>query len=298
MAVKNAKRGLGKGLDAMIPAKVSTAKEKKIEEKHIEGQIVNLKTTELVRNPDQPRRTFDEDELLELADSIKQHGLINPIIVTPRDGNYMIVAGERRWRAAKKLELKEVPVIIKDLTDEQVAEFAIIDNLQRVDVNPIDEALAFHQLIETHNYTQDKLAEIVSKSRVYVTNSMRLLKLTKKVQEMVIQQLITAGHARAIIPVENPSDQEEIALKIVDENLSVRETEKLVKNYGKPAKKKTASKGNASIDAVYADVSEKCKQALGTKVDISSKGDGVGQILIEFYNNDDLEKIIGRLCRE
>ena len=298
MPAKSAKRGLGKGLDAMIPAKVSTPKEKKIEEKHIEGQIVNLKTTELVRNPDQPRRTFDEDELLELADSIEQHGLINPIIVTPRDGNYMIVAGERRWRAAKKLELKEVPVIIKDLSDQQVAELSIIDNLQRVDVNPIDEALAFHQLIETHDYTQDKLAEIVSKSRVYVTNSLRLLKLTDKVREMIIQQLITAGHGRTLVSVTDPNEQERIAQKIVDENLSVRDTERLVRSLGKPARKKNVPKNQDSINAVYAEVSEKCKQALGTKVDITSKGDGVGLIQIEFYNNDDLEKIIARICKE
>ncbi len=297
MATKNVKRGLGKGLDSIIPAKSSSSKEKKIEEKHIEGQVVNLKTTEIVRNPNQPRRNFDEDSLLELADSIKQHGMINPLIVTPRDGNYMIVGGERRWRAAKKIDLKEVPAIIKDLTDEEIAELAIIDNLQREDINSIDEAFAFKQLIDAYSYTQDQLAAIVSKSRVYVTNSLRLLKLCKKVQEMVVQELITAGHARALISIESESDQEELAQRIVDENLSVRETEKLVKSLGKPSKKKVA-KNAASIEAVYAEVAEKCKQALGTKVDISSKGDGVGKIEIEFYSNDDLEKIINRLCKE
>ena len=297
MATKPVKRGLGKGLDSIIPAKTSPVKEKKIEEKHIEGQVVNVKTTEIVRNPNQPRRNFDEDSLLELADSIKQHGMINPLIVTPRDGNYMIVGGERRWRAAKKIDLKEVPVIIKDLTDEEIAELAIIDNLQREDINSIDEAFAFKQLIDAYSYTQDQLAAIVSKSRVYVTNSLRLLKLCKKVQEMVIQELITAGHARALISLESENLQEEIAQRIVDENLSVRETEKLVKGLGKPTKKKLP-KNSASIEAVYAEVAEKCKQALGTKVDISSKGDGVGKIEIEFYNNDDLEKIINRLCKE
>jgi ParB family chromosome partitioning protein len=297
MATKNVKRGLGKGLDSIIPAKSAPVKEKKIEEKHIEGQVVNVKTTEIVRNPNQPRRNFDEDSLLELADSIKQHGMINPLIVTPRDGNYMIVGGERRWRAAKKIDLKEVPVIIKDLTDEEIAELAIIDNLQREDINSIDEAFAFKQLIDAYSYTQDQLAAIVSKSRVYVTNSLRLLKLCKKVQEMVVQELITAGHARALISLESESVQEEIAQRIVDENLSVRETEKLVKSLGKPSKKKLP-KNSASIEAVYAEVAEKCKQALGTKVDISSKGDGVGKIEIEFYNNDDLEKIINRLCKE
>ncbi len=297
MAVKNAKRGLGKGLDSLIPAKTSTTKETKIEEKHIEGKIVNLKITEIVPNKNQPRKNFDEDALLELADSIKQHGMINPLIVTKRDGNYMIVAGERRWRAARKINLKEVPVIIKELSDEEIAELSIIDNLQREDINSIDEAFAFKQLIDAYSYTQDQLAAIVSKSRVYVTNSLRLLKLCKKVQEMVVQELITAGHARALISIENENTQEEIAQQIVDESLSVRETEKLVKNLGKSPKKKT-SKTNASVEAVYEEVSEKCKQALGTKVEISSKGDGVGLIQIEFYNNDDLEKIINRLCKE
>ena len=297
MAVKNAKRGLGKGLDSLIPAKTSITKESKIEEKHIEGKIVNLKITEIVPNKNQPRKNFDEDALLELADSIKQHGMINPLIVTKRDGNYMIVAGERRWRAARKIGLKEVPVIIKELSDKEIAELSIIDNLQREDINSIDEAFAFKQLIDAYSYTQDQLAAIVSKSRVYVTNSLRLLKLCKKVQEMVVQELITAGHARALISIENENTQEELAQKIVDENLSVRETEKLVKNLGKTPKKKV-SKTNASVEAVYAEVSEKCKQALGTKVEISSKGEGVGLIQIEFYNNDDLEKIINRLCKE
>ncbi len=298
MAVKNAKRGLGKGLDSIIPSK-GPAKEKeiKIEEKHIDGQIVNVKITEVVRNPKQPRRTFDEDALEDLADSIKQHGMINPLIVTPRDGNYMIVAGERRWRAAKKLDFKEVPVIIKDLTDEEIAELSIIDNLQREDINSIDEAFAFKQLIDTYEYTQDKLASIVSKSRAYVANSLRLLKLCDKVQQMVIQELISTGHARALIPVEDPEEQFQLAQKVFDEKLSVRETEKLVKNLGKTSKKKSAKK-NESLEAVYASVAEKCKQAIGTKVDIISKGDGAGKIEIEFYSNDDLEKITDRLCKE
>ncbi len=299
MAVKNAKRGLGKGLDAMIPAKVSpAAKEKPVVENHVEGQVVNVNITKVEPNRNQPRKTFDDDSLLELADNIKQIGIVNPLIVTDKGDHYEIVGGERRWRAAKKIGLKEVPVIIKDLTEEEIAVYAIIDNVQREDVNPIEGALAFKRLIDEYNYTQDKIAEKISKSRVYVTNSLRLLKLCDRVREMVVQGLLTTGHARALIPVEDPTEQQELAQKVFDENLSVRETEKLVKNLGKTAKKKTAPKKNASIDAVYADVSEKCKQALGTKVEITSKGDGVGLIQIEFYNNDDLEKIIGRLCSE
>ncbi len=303
MAAKSAKRGLGKGLDSIIPAKIPTTKREDEEvssskAKPAEGQVQNLKITEVEPNKDQPRKTFNEDDLLELADSIKQHGIITPLLVTKRNGMYMIVAGERRWRAARKAGLKEVPAVVKNLTDEEIAEIAIIENLQRVGINPIEEAFAFKQLIDNHNYTQDQVAEKISKSRVYVTNSMRLLKLTKKVQEMVIEELLTAGHARALLAISNDADQEEIAQQVFDQNLSVRETEKLVKSLGKPSKKKTTPKANPSIDAVYAEVSEKCKQALGTKVEVTSKGDGVGVIQIEFYNNDDLEKIINRLCKE
>ena len=298
MAVKGGKRGLGKGLDSIIPAKVTSTKKEVIEEKHVDGQIVQVKITEVFPNKNQPRKTFDEDALLELADSIKQHGMINPLIVTKRDEGYMIVAGERRWRAAMNLKLKEVPVIIKELSDEEIAELSIIDNLQRQDINSIEEAFAFKQLIDAFSYTQDQVANIVSKSRVYVTNSLRLLKLCKKVQEMVVQELISAGHARALISIENEATQEEIAQKIVDENLSVRETEKLVKNLGKTSKPKKTSKTSESLDVIYASVAEKCKQALGTKVEISSKSDGVGKIEIEFYSNDDLEKITDRLCKE
>ena len=299
MAPKNAKRGLGKGLDAMIPAKVSNTKKEIPAEQHIEGQVVNLNITKIEPNRNQPRKTFDEDALIELADSIKQFGIINPIIVTDKKDHYEIVGGERRWRAARKAGLKEVPVIIKDLTENEIAEIALIDNIQREDINPIEEALAYKKLIEDFGYTQDVVAEKVSKSRVTITNSLRLLKLGEKVRQMVIDWQLSTGHARALIPVDDLDEQYLLAQKVFDEKLNVRDTEKLVKNLGKTAsRKKTATKSNPSIDAVYAEVSEKCKQALGTKVEVTSKGDGVGLIQIEFYNNDDLEKIIDRICRE
>ncbi len=303
MPAKNAKRGLGKGLDAMIPSKIPTTnredKEASLNKKSVDdGQIVNLNITEVEPNKNQPRKTFDEDALLELTDSIKQHGIITPILVTSKDDRYMIVAGERRWRAAMKAGLKEVPAVVKNLSDEEVAEIAIIENLQREGINAIEEAFAFKSLIDEHGYTQDQVADKISKSRVYVTNSMRLLKLAPKVQEMVVSEMISAGHARALLSISDEGEQTETAQKVFDGNLSVRETEKLVRSLGKTAAKKTALKGNASLDAIYKNESEKCKQALGTKVDITSKGDGVGVIQIEFYNNDDLEKIIERLCRE
>ncbi len=298
MAAKNAKRGLGKGLDSIIPAKVSTAKVTKVEEKHIEGQVEIVNITKVEPNRNQPRKTFDEDALLELADSIKQFGIVNPLIVTDKKDHYEIVGGERRWRAAKKAGLKEVPVIIKDLNEREIAEIAIIDNTQREDINAIEEALAYKKLIEDFDYTQDQVADKVSKSRVYITNSLRLLKLCDHVRQMVIDGQISTGHARALISVEDPEEQYTLAQKVFDEKLSVRETEKLVKSRGKTAKKKTTAKTNASVEAVYGEVAEKLKQALSTKVEITSKGDGVGVIQIEFYNNDDLEKIIGRLCKE
>ncbi len=298
MAPKNTKRGLGKGLDAMIPSKVSNKKEIPTEQ-HIEGQIVQLSITKIEPNRNQPRKTFDEDALLELADSIKQFGIINPIIVTEKKDYYEIVGGERRWRAARKAGLEEVPVIIKNLNENEIAEIALIDNIQREDINPIEEAQAYKKLIEDFGYTQDVVAEKVSKSRVTITNSLRLLKLGEKVRQMVIDGQITTGHARALIPIEDLNEQYLLAQKVFDEKLNVRETEKLVKNLGKTApRKKGQPKNNPSIDAVYAEVSEKCKQALGTKVEVISKDEGVGLIQIEFYSNDDLEKIIERLCRE
>ncbi|MBQ9590866.1 MAG: ParB/RepB/Spo0J family partition protein [Butyrivibrio sp.] len=303
MATKNVKRGLGKGLDSIIPAKVATTtspkvKEAKAVEQQIDGQVINVNITKIEPNRNQPRKTFDEDSLLELADSIKQFGVVNPLIVTDKKDHYEIVGGERRWRAAKKAGLKEIPVIIKELTEREIAEIAIIDNTQREDINAIEEAIAYKKLIDEFSYTQDQVAEKVSKSRVYITNSLRLLKLCEQVRQMVIDGQITTGHARALISIENEEEQYTLAQKVFDEKLSVRETEKLVKNLGKEKKKKESPKTNASVEAVYGEVAEKCKQALGTKVEISSKGEGIGKIEIEFYNNDDLEKIIARLCKD
>lgn len=299
MAPKNAKRGLGKGIDSLIPAKVtpSKAKETKEAEAPVEGQVTNVKITKIEPNRNQPRKTFNEDELLELADSIKQFGIVEPLIVVDRGSHYEIVGGERRWRAAQKLGLKEVPVIVKNLTETEIAEIALIDNLQRVGINAIEEALAFKRLIDEFGYTQEQVAEKMSKSRVYVTNSLRLLKLCERVRQMVIDEQISSGHARALIPVEDPEEQFQLAQQVFDGKLSVRETEKLVKNLGKTSKKKVPKK-NESLEAVYASVAEKCKQAIGTKVEIVSKGDGAGKIEIEFYSSDDLEKITDRLCKE
>ena len=297
MAPKNTKRGLGKGLDALIAPAPSTSGKKENDAPE-EGQVSIVNITKVEPNRDQPRKTFDEDKLIELSESIKQHGIINPLIVQDRKDHYEIVGGERRWRAAKKAGLKEVPVIIKNLTEEEIAEYALIDNIQRDDLNPIDEALAFKKLIDDFGYTQDVVAEKVSKSRVAITNSLRLLKLCEEVRQMVIEGKISPGHARALISIENPEEQLQIAEQIFDEKMSVRDTEKLIKNLGKPDnKKKKKLVKNESVESAYRELEEKCKQAIGTKVEISSKGDGTGKIEIEFYSTDDLEKITEKLYR-
>jgi len=299
MAAKNVKRGLGKGLDALIAPAPKTSS-KKTEEKVEEGQVVIVNITKVEPNREQPRKTFDEDKLIELSDSIKQHGIINPLIVQDRGDHYEIIGGERRWRAAKKAELKEVPVIIKNLTEEEIAEYALIDNIQREDINPIEEALAFKKLIDDFHYTQDVVAEKVSKSRVAITNSLRLLKLCEAVRQMVIDGKLSTGHARALISIEDPEEQLRIAEKVFDEKMNVRDTEKLVKNLGKESKarKKIESHTNESVEAAYRELEDRCTQATGTKVSISTKGDGVGKLEIEFYSTDDLEKITQRLCKE
>ena len=241
-------------------------------------------------NRDQPRKNFDEDALLELAESIKQFGLLQPILVQERDGYYEIIAGERRWRAAKIAGLKEVPVIIKNLTDQEIVEISLIENIQREDLNPIEEAQAYKRLLNEFHLKQDEVAERVSKSRTAVTNSMRLLKLCDEVQQMVVNEMITTGHARALLSIEDPEEQYMIAQKVFDEKMSVREVEKLVKNLHKPEKPKKAE--NKSLEVIYQNIEEKLKESLGTKVSISSKENGAGKIQIEFYDHDDLDRLM------
>jgi ParB family chromosome partitioning protein len=290
-----AARGLGKGLDALIPNVDTKGKsaERDTDEKKEPDTIVKI--TKIEPNREQPRKNFDEDALQELADSIKQFGLLQPILVQDRKTYYEIIAGERRWRAAKLAGLKEVPVIIRDYTDQEIVEISLIENIQREDLNPIEEALAYKRLLTEFNLKQDEVAERVSKSRTAVTNSMRLLKLCDEVQQMIIDDMISSGHARALISIEDPEEQYNIAQKIFDEKLSVRDVEKLVKNLNKPEKPKKEKEEDKSLEVIYQDVEEKLKQSLGTKVAIASKGNGSGKIEIEFYSHDDLEKIISLL---
>lgn len=292
MAAK-AVRGLGKGLDSLIPVATPKADSVKTTAKAEEDAKETLvKITMVEPNREQPRKNFDEDALQELADSIKQFGLIQPILVQDRKTYYEIIAGERRWRAAKLAGLKEVPVIIRDYTEQEIVEISLIENIQREDLNPIEEAQAYKRLLTEFNLKQDEVAERVSKSRTAVTNSMRLLKLCDEVQQMIIDDMISTGHARALITIEDPEQQYTIAQRVFDEKLSVREVEKLVKDLNKPQKPKKEVVEDKSLEIIYRDLEEKLKQALSTKVSIASKGNGAGKLEIEFYTHDDLDKII------
>lgn len=280
------RKGLGKGLDSLIPkAEVTYEKPEEV----IKPDTM-MKITKVEPNRNQPRKNFDEDALLELSESIKQFGIIQPIIVQKREDYYEIIAGERRWRAAKLAGLKEVPVIIKDYTEQEIVEIALIENIQRENLNPIEEAFAYKRLLEEFNLKQDEVAERVSKSRTAVTNSMRLLKLDERVQKMVIDDMISTGHARAILSIEDKELQYSTAMKVFDEKLSVRETEKLVKNVGMPVqpKKEETKTENAFI---YQNMEEKIKAILGTKVTVQHKKNNRGKIEIEYYSNDELERI-------
>lgn len=292
-----AKRGLGKGLDSLIPSNMMEPAhiiEREEQEKDGDG-IVNVKITKVEPNREQPRKNFDEDSLQELSESIKQFGLLQPILVQDRTTYYEIVAGERRWRAAKIAGLKEVPVIIRNLTDQEIVEISLIENIQREDLNPIEEAQAYKRLLTEFNLKQDEVAEKVSKSRTAVTNSMRLLKLCEEVQKMVVDGMISTGHARALISIENPEEQYMIAQKIFDEKLSVREVEKLVKNLGKPTREPKAE--NKTLEAIYNDITERLRQSLSTKVSINAKENGAGKIEIEFYNHEDLDRLLEQIAR-
>lgn len=288
------RKGLGKGLDSLIPenksAKVSSSESKKTEETaELKSGEQMMKINMVEPNRDQPRRNFEEDALLELADSIKQYGVLQPLIVRKRNDYYEIIAGERRWRAAKMAGVKEVPVIIKEYNEQEILEIALIENIQRENLNPIEEAMAFKKLLEEFNLKQDEVAERVSKSRTAVTNSMRLLKLDQRVQQMIIDDMISTGHARALLAIDDPEQQYVLANRIFDEKLSVRETEKLIKEIKNPKKQK--EKKIIENAFIYEDIEDKMKQVLGTKVHVASKGKGKGKIEIEYYSDKELERM-------
>lgn len=296
MAAK--KNGLGKGLDSLIPSKPVEDKKGKEEQVVLEDSKVMVSIDKVEPNADQPRKAFDEDALMELSDSIKQHGVLSPLWVhevkNGKDSFYEIIAGERRWRAAKKAGLKEVPVIIMDLTEQEIVEISLIENIQREDLNPIEEALAYKKLLDEFNLKQDEVAERVSKSRTAVTNSMRLLKLDDRVQQMVIDEMISTGHARAILAIADKEKQYEFAQRVFDEKLSVRDVEKEVKKLSseKSEEKKPESKIDPKLLTIYNDLQEQMKKTLGTKVVIVPKDNKKGKIEIEYYTQDELDRLV------
>lgn len=316
MAVKRG--GLGKGLDSMIPVLDSTVTKKKNgrtainkealqnaakeahkhqkEKMEFEGkpgeQVQIVKLTKVEPSREQPRKQFDADALQELAESIKQFGILQPLLVQKKEDYYEIIAGERRWRASKLAGLKEVPVIVKEFTEQEAVEISLIENIQREDLNPIEEAMAYKRLMEEFHLKQDAIAERVSKSRTAVTNSMRLLKLDDRVQQMLIDEMISTGHARALLALESKDAQAEAAVKVFDEKLSVRETERLVKELLNPVQKKEEKPKNQAEELVYKNLEEKIKQIIGSKVAINRRTDNKGKIEIEYYSQEELERIV------
>ncbi|WP_113672956.1 ParB/RepB/Spo0J family partition protein [Vallitalea guaymasensis] len=280
------KRGLGKGLSALITDDL----EQEITDKS--KGIVKININEVGPNKEQPRKKFDEDQLQELSESIKQYGVIQPLIVIKKNKYYEIVAGERRWRAAKLAGLKEVPVIIKGYTPREKLEVSLIENIQRENLNPIEEAFAYQKLINDFKLKQDDVAEKVSKSRSAIANSMRLLNLDERVQRMIVDEMISSGHARALLAIKDGEIQYNIANRVFDEKLSVRDTEKLIKSITKPKPPKKESRNDEALSAIYKDVEERFKEILGTKVTINRKNKKKGKIEIEYYSDDELERLI------
>lgn len=284
------KRGLGRGLNALINTGTDTeSKENTKENNEYKEVFVNISLVEPNRN--QPRKEFDKNALSELANSIKQYGILQPIIVQKNEDMYEIIAGERRWRAAKEAGLTEVPVIIRDYDKQKIMEISIIENIQRENLNPIEEAMAYQSLMEEYGLKHEELAERVSKNRSTITNSMRLLKLSDNIQQMIIDGKISAGHAKVLLSVENTSEQEKIAQELISKSLSVRELEKLVKQYIKPRKKKK-SKDDKDYSLFYKEYEDRLKDILGTKVQINTKDKNKGRIEIDYYSAAELERIV------
>lgn len=287
-----ARKGLGKGIDAMISG--DNTKTKQVV-KEVVKEVDTIDINKIEPNNNQPRKNFNEDKIHELAESIKQHGLIEPLIVQKgKKGFYTIIAGERRWRAAREAGVKEIPVVVKDYSDQQVMEIALIENIQREDLNAIEEAEAYDRLIRDFNLKQDEVAERISKSRVAITNSLRLLKLDERVREMIIEDKIKSGHARALLGVSDGDEQYKLAVMIFDNSMSVRETEKMVKKYLADKKKpvKEVREKDTQTELIYKDYEEKLKSVIGTKVNINNKGKGKGKIEIEYFSADEFDRIM------
>lgn len=320
-----AKRGLGRGLGAFFGeetveevVKERQAENNKVKEAETEYKVsantdkketttpavkkaavnpedqkeITVKLSKIEPNREQPRKDFNEEQLQELADSITKYGVLQPLLVQKKNGSYEIIAGERRWRAAKIAGLKEVPVVIREYSPQQAMEIALIENVQREDLNPIEEAMAYQRLMQEFQLKQEEIAERVSKNRSTITNSMRLLNLSPEVRQMLVENRITSGHARALLAVENPELQLELAKKIEQSRLSVREVEKAVKLLGKEKKEKKKKPDDEALELIFRDLEERMKTAMGTKVNISRKDKNKGRIEIEYYSESELERIV------
>lgn len=279
------KFGLGKGLGALIPEDNNIK-----EEKNENGGIINIELKDIKANKKQPRKFFDNNKLNELAESVKEHGIIQPLILKKEEKGYSIIAGERRYRAAKIAELTEVPALIMDISDEKLLQLSLIENIQREDLNPIEEGLAYERLLKEFALTQEELSKTMGKSRTTITNTMRLLKLDDRVKEYVIEGVISEGHGRAILPLENDA-QYEIAQKIIDNSLSVRETEKLVKRILNDAVEEKTSERRKPLNPYYKDVRDRLQDHFGTKVNLNANKNK-GKIEIEYYSEEDLQRIL------
>lgn len=283
-------RGLGAGIDVLIPDNTGTDTPN--------SGILEVDINKVEPDKNQPRQNFDEDELESLADSIKQYGVIDPLLVQDKGDYYEIVGGERRWRASKKAGLKKVPVIVREFTDQEKVLISLIENTQRTDLNPIEEATTYKRLMEEFNLTQDEVADRVSKSRPAVSNALRLLNLSDEVQQLLAERTISSGHARALLGIKDKEKQSEYANIIIDNRLSVREVEREIKKMQEDNSKPSAPK-KKEIDpqllAVYSDLEEKLKESTGTKVSIIPKDENKGKIEIEYYNSDELDRLVDKL---
>ncbi len=289
-----AKRGLGRGLDSLIPDAIPEKKKAAPKKEENTGSEILVSINDIEPNRDQPRKVFNEEALNELADSIKQMGIIEPLIVQKKKDSkrYEIIAGERRFRAARIAGLKQVPVVVRDYADKDILTIAILENIQREDLNPIEEAQAYQRLMDESKMTQEAVAEKLSKSRTAITNSLRLLKLSKEVMDMIADEIISEGHGKVLLGVDDSKAQLEIAKKIAEENLSVRAAEELVRKYKEGPSKKSAKPEPKKKDSSYRAVEEKLKNVLGTKVEIKKKSETAGQINISYYSIDELDRII------
>lgn len=291
---KKKSHGLGSGLNVLIPQNNPPKANSENENEAAVDFMVPISKVEPDR--EQPRKFFNEDALQELAESIKQYGVFQPLLVQKEKDYYKIIAGERRWRAAKIAGLKEIPVIVKELSDQEIAEIQLIENIQREDLNPIEIAEGYRQLIDKYGFTQDELAEKISKSRTAITNTLRLLKLDERVRQMIVDELISTGHARAILSIEDSDKQYEFAQKIFDEKMSVRDVEKAIKKMQKdPKVKKDNQKIDKKTEAIYHSLEENMKQIMGTKVSIQAKNGNQGKVEIEYYSQDELDRIVNMI---